>query len=76
MGNNDGKPVQRDILRLAYNVTFKKGRVIGKKYDTKLGRDVDWVLENDVNISTADTLVVQTRESNQKVFFSPKYVKQ
>jgi hypothetical protein len=75
-GNNDGKPVQRDILRLAYNVTFKKGRVIGKKYDTKLGRDVDWVLENDVNISTADTLVVQTRESNQKVFFSPKYVKQ
>ena len=75
-GNNDGKPVQRDILRLAYNVTFKKGRVIGKKYDAKLGKEVDWVLENDVNISTADTLVVQTRESNQKVFFSPKYVKQ
>ena len=74
-GSNDGKPVQRDILRLAYNVTFKKGRVIGKKYDAKLGREVDWILENDVHISSADTLVVQTRESNQKVFFSPKYVK-
>ena len=74
-GNNDGKPVQRDILRLAYNVTFKKGRVIGKKYDAKLGKEVDWILENDVHISSADTLVVQTRESNQKVFFTPKYVK-
>ena len=74
-GSNDGKPVQRDILRLAYNVTFKKGRVIGKKYDPKLGKEVDWILENDVHISSADTLVVQTRESNQKVFFTPKYVK-
>ena len=74
-GSNDGKPVQRDILRLAYNVTFKKGRVIGKKYDAKLGKEVDWILENDVHISSADTLVVQTRESNQKVFFTPKYVK-
>jgi hypothetical protein len=74
-GSNDGKPVQRDILRLAYNVTFKKGRVIGKKYDPKQGKEVDWILENDVHISSADTLVVQTRESNQKVFFSPKYVK-
>jgi hypothetical protein len=74
-GSNDGKPVQRDILRLAYNVTFKKGRVIGKKYDAKLGKEVDWILENDVHISSADTLVVQTRESNEKVFFTPKYVK-
>ena len=74
-GSNDGRPVQRDILRLAYNVTFKKGRVIGKKYDAKLGKEVDWILENDVHISSADTLVVQTRESNQKVFFTPKYVK-
>lgn len=74
-GSNDGKPVQRDILRLAYNVTFKKGRVIGKKYDPKQGKEVDWILENDVHISSSDTLVVQTRESNQKVFFSPKYVK-
>lgn len=74
-GSNDGKPVQRDILRLAYNVTFKKGRVIGKKYDPKQGKEVDWILKNDVHISSADTLVVQTRESNQKVFFSPKYVK-
>ena len=74
-GSNDGKPVQRDILRLSYNVTFKKGRVIGKKYDPKQGKEVDWILENDVNISSTDTMVVQTRESNQKVFFSPKYVK-
>ena len=29
----------------------------------------------DIQVSTNDTLVVQTRESNQKVFFSPKYVK-
>jgi hypothetical protein len=72
-GNLDGKPIQRDILRLAYNVNFKKGRVIGKK--TVNGKEVDWILENDVAVSTSDTLVVQTRESNKKVFFSPKYVK-
>ena len=72
-GNMDGKPIQRDILRLSYNVTFKKGRVIGKK--TVNGKEVDWILENDVQVSTNDTLVVQTRESNKKEFFSPKYVK-
>jgi hypothetical protein len=53
-GTNNGQPVQRDILRLAYNVSFDN---------------------IDVQVSTNDTLVVQTRESNQKVFFSPKYVK-
>ena len=52
-GNNNGKPVQRDILRLSYNVNFD-----GK----------------DIQVSTNDTLVVQTRESNKKEFFSPKYV--
>ncbi|MBQ6228976.1 MAG: DUF1735 domain-containing protein [Prevotella sp.] len=72
-GSMNGKPVQRDILRLAYNVTFKKGRVIGKKMVGN--KEVDWILENDIQISTSDTLVVQTRESNKKVFFSPKYVK-
>ena len=72
-GSMNGKPVQRDILRLTYNVTFKKGRVIGKKMVGK--KEVDWILENDIQISTNDTLVVQTRESNKKVFFSPKYVK-
>ncbi len=73
-GNLDGKPVSRDILRLAYKVTFKKGRVIGKKKVN--GKEVDWVLDNDIEVSTNDTLVVQTRESNKKVFFSPKYVNQ
>lgn len=53
-GSNNGQPVQRDILRLAYDV----------KFDNK-----------DIQVSTTDTLVVQTRESNKKVFFSPKYVK-
>jgi hypothetical protein len=52
-GSMNGEPVQRDILRLAYNVSFDN---------------------SDIQVSTADTLVVQTRESNQKVFFSPKYV--
>ena len=51
-GSMNGEPVQRDILRLAYNVSFDN---------------------SDIQVSTADTLVVQTRESNQKVFFSPKY---
>ena len=76
-GSNNGQPVQRDILRLSYNVTFKKGRVIGTKKVKKNGKEeeIPWILENDVEISTNDTLVVQTRESNQKVFFSPKYVK-
>ncbi|MBR4897229.1 MAG: DUF1735 domain-containing protein [Prevotella sp.] len=73
-GTMNGEPVQRDILRLAYNVTFKKGRVIGTKMVK--GKEVDWVLENDVTVSTNDTLVVQTRESNKKEFFSPKYVKE
>ena len=71
----NGVPVQRDILRLAYSVNFKKGRVIGKKKD-KTGKEVDWILENDIQVSTADTMVVQTRESNKKEFFSPKYVKE
>ncbi|MCR4916618.1 MAG: DUF5627 domain-containing protein, partial [Prevotella sp.] len=53
-GSMNGKPVSRDILRLAYEVNFKN---------------------SDIQVSTTDTLVVQTRESNQKVFFSPKYVK-
>ena len=53
-GSNNGEPVQRDILRLAYDVNFSN---------------------SDIQVSTADTLVVQTRESNKKVFFSPKYVK-
>ena len=70
-----GKADERDILRLSYSVEFKKGRVIGKKTD-KSGKTVDWILENDIQVSATDTLVVQTREANQKVFFSPKYVKQ
>ena len=53
-GSNNGQPVQRDILRLAYNVSF----------DSK-----------DIQVSTNDTLVVQTREANKRVFFSPKYVR-
>ena len=54
-GSMDGKPVQRDILRLSYQVSFD---------------------DRNIQVSTTDTLVVQTRESNKKVFFSPKYVKQ
>ena len=53
-GSMNGKPVQRDILRLAYDVNFTT---------------------SDIQVSTTDTLVVQTRESNKKEFFSPKYVK-
>ena len=52
-GSNNGQPVQRDILRLSYNVNFTN---------------------SDLQITTNDTLVVQTRESNKKEFFSPKYV--
>ena len=51
----DGKPFQRYILRLSYQVSFD---------------------DRNIQVSTTDTLVVQTRESNKKVFFSPKYVKQ
>ncbi len=53
-GSMNGEPVQRDILRLAYDVNFNN---------------------SNIHVSTNDTLVVQTRESNKKVFFSPKYVK-
>ena len=53
-GSMNGQPVQRDILRLAYDVNFG---------------------DKNIQVTTADTLVVQTRESNQKVFFSTKYMK-
>ena len=72
-GSMNGQPVKRDILRLAYSVDFKKGRVIGKK--TVNGKEVDWILENDIHVASTDTLVVQTRESNKKVFFDTKDVK-
>lgn len=72
-GNMNGEPVHRDILRLEYGMTFKKGKVIGTKKNAA-GEDVPWVLQNDVQIHTNDTLVVQTRESNKKVFFDTKYV--
>ena len=52
-GSMNGQPVQRDILRLAYDVNFG---------------------DKKIQVSTKDTLVVQTRESNQKVFFSTKYI--
>jgi hypothetical protein len=67
-GSNNGDPVQRDILRLAYNVSFKKGKVIGQ--DDK-GNDI--VLNNDIDVTTGDTLVVRDRESNKRVWFTPKY---
>ena len=54
-GTMNGKPVQRDILRLAYNVNFS---------------------DKDIQVSTNDTLVVQTRESNKREFFDYKYVKE
>ena len=50
----NGQPVQRDILRLSYNVNFA---------------------DKDIQVTTADTLVVQTRESNKKEFFDYRYVK-
>ena len=53
-GSMNGEPVSRDILRLAYNVSFN---------------------DLDIQVATTDTMVVQTRESNKKEFFSPKYVK-
>jgi hypothetical protein len=52
-GNVNGNPIDRDILRLAYNVNFT---------------------DKNIQVSTNDTLVVQTRESNKRDFFSPKYV--
>ena len=69
-GSSNGEPVQRDIIRLAYNISFKKGKVIG--WDEKAKKDI--LLENDIDVATTDTLVVQTRESNKKEFYSPKYV--
>lgn len=53
-GTIEGKPVQRDILRLAYKVDFSG---TGK----------------DIKMETADTLVVQTRESNKREWFDYKY---
>lgn len=41
----------------------------------RLAYDVKFDNKN-IQVSTTDTLVVQTRESNKREFFSPKYVKQ
>lgn len=68
-GSINEKPVDRDILRLAYNVKIQKGKVIGKNDQ---GKDI--VLPNDMDVVSTDTLVVQTRESNKKVEFATKYV--
>lgn len=54
-GSVNGNPVQRDILRLKYDVNFT---------------------EKNIQVSTADTLVVQTREANKKEFFNYKYIKE
>lgn len=51
-GSMNGKPVNRDILRLAYKVDFA---------------------DQNIKVDTKDTLVVQTRESNKREFFTPKY---
>lgn len=73
-GSMNGELVHRDILRLTYNVKLNKGKYLYTKKDEK-GNDVDVYLDNDMTVSASDTLVVQTRESNKKVFFSPTYVK-
>ena len=73
-GSMNGELVQRDILRLSYNVTFKQGKYLSTSKDSK-GNDVKVYLDKDMTVSTCDTLVVQTRESNKKEFFSPTYVK-
>lgn len=54
-GSMNGVLVQRDILRLAYEVNFA---------------------DKDIKVSTNDTLVVQTRESNKREFFDYKYIKE
>lgn len=73
-GNMNGDLTDRDILRLEYNVKFNKGKYLYTTVDSK-GKEVDVYLDNDMTISSSDTLVVQTRESNKKEFFTPKYVK-
>lgn len=75
-GSMKGGSVGRDVLRLSYNVNFKKGKYLYTKVDEKTKKAIDVYLEDDMTAETADTLVVQTRESNKKVFFTPTYVKQ
>lgn len=74
-GSMNGKPVQRDILRLSYNINFKQGKFLYTKKDEKTGKDIDVFLDKDVSAASSDTLVVQTREANIQQFFTPKYVK-
>jgi hypothetical protein len=40
----------------------------------RLAYDVNFQNSN-IQVSSTDTLVIQTRESNKKVFFSPRYLK-
>lgn len=74
-GSMNGELVQRDILRLQYKITFKTGKYLYTKIDEKTKKEIPVYLEGDMTSASADTLVVQTRESNRKVFFSPAYVK-
>ena len=72
-GNNEGEQVHRDILRLSYGVTFKKGKLIGTHLVNSI--EENWYLEDDVHVNINDTLVVQTRVSNKKESFNKLYVK-
>ena len=68
-GNMNGELMQRDILDLSYTIKFKKGMKIG--YDKETDQDV--LLTDDVDVTTNDTLVVQTRQSNMRAWFDYKY---
>lgn len=73
-GSMNGEPVQRDILRLSYNILFKSGKYLYSKKDEITGKDIKVYLEGDMTTSSSDTLVVQTRNANKQEFFTPKYI--
>ncbi len=72
-GSNEGELVQRDILRLSYNILFKQGKYLYTIVDEKTQKKTDVFLESDMNSVSEDILVVRDRDSNKKEFFSTKY---
>ena len=64
------------IAKQAYSLSKEpaRGDIIVFKSSLKDDKGNDILLENDIQVTTADTLVIQTRESNKREFFTPKYV--
>ena len=70
-----GEFIEKGSGRPEYKDYQWQGEVKADERDIlRLSYDVNFA-NNGIQVSSTDTLVIQTREANKKVFFTPKYVK-